>query len=354
MEKKEDTKRRNTKLSMAILVGISMITMLIQPAIAWGDASHMAIDAHLKNVPDLIKSNPSFTKGGGVGTDMFFFLKGAEGYSVLSHTVRSADLGREMLKLAKDAHSDKQKAFAYGWLSHGASDIVGHRDYINLKAGSDSIKHSEVEIGVDANLIDSTGSMSFTVPTKLVQDAYRNIYGDANVPSYNTIYDSVRLEAGAMAIEKGLIKLGLFNGLKKTYNDYQPAYTDSITYSISVINKPSILPNVDFGTGLPVASVDTPIISDGSISNELNKQIKNDIKDISIESIQDSSIDVPIEEDKINQYILVKEPIIKDNKALEKIKNKFKERIKQRIANTNVDELKKRYQDIIDQIDTSQ
>lgn len=345
-------KRKNTKISMIIVIVLSMFTMTIQPVVAWGDGTHMAIDSQLKGVPKEVATYTSFTKGGGVGTDMFFFLKGAEGYSVLSHTVRPADLGRELLKLAKDAHSDKQKAFAYGWLSHGASDIVGHKDYINIKAGSDMTKHSEVEIGVDANLMGNIG-ISFTVPYKLVQDAYRNIYGDTNVPQYNTIYDSVQIEAASMYIEKELIKIGLFNNLKKTYNDFQPAYTNSISYSKDVINNPSILPNVNFGTGLAVASSTMPIVSDTSISNELNKQIKDDIIEISIESVKDKSIDIPIEDDKINQYISVKEPRIKDKKGFENIKNKFKERIIQRMANTNIEELKKRFQDILDQINIS-
>lgn len=351
MRKKEEIKTKNTKLSMTIAIVISILIMIIQPVSAWGDIAHMAIDSQLKGVPKEVTSYASFTNGGGVGTDMFFFLKGAEGYSVLSHTVRPADLGREMLKIASDAHSDKQKAFAYGWLSHGASDIVGHRDYINPRAGSDMIKHSEVEIGVDANLADST-DISFSVPYRLIQDAYRNIYGDANVPSYNTIYDSVKIETASLFIEKELIKIGLFNNLKTTYGDFQPVYTDSINYSTMIINNASLLPNVDFSNGLTVATGDIPVVSDTSISNELNKQIKNDIRDISIESIKDQSIDIPIEDDKINQYILTKEPIIKDKKVFENIKNKIKDRIKQRISNTKIDELKRRFQNIIDQINT--
>ena len=312
--------RQTLKTSMTIIIGISILVMIVQPAIAWGTTAHMAIDSNLKGVPKVIKSYPAFTRGGGIGPDLFFSMQNSEKYSVLAHTIKSADLGREMLKLASDSHSNSKKAFSYGWLSHGASDIVGHKYYVIPRAGTDINLHYQVEIGVDANVLSET-STSFSIPYKLIQDAYTNIYGDK--PSYSEIYIAAQRTGVFVFLEKDLIESGFFDDLKQQYSDYGPTYQDSINYSEKVINDPSILPNANLGTG-------TSTISGINSDTDMVRNINNAIMIASKDSLENNAVDVIINDHKTNHYLSVKQPTIKDIVLFEKIKNDMKESIKQK------------------------
>lgn len=300
------------KIGTIMLTLSILVSMMVMPAIAWGDITHESIDAKLTNVPSVIKENPMFTKGGGTGPDMFFFASGKENYSILAHTINTADLGRKMLSLAS-SHQDH--AYAYGWLSHDASDIIGHRDYVNPIAGTDMTLHSKVEIGVDANLVDITPT-SFSVPYLLVQNAYKATYGDTNIPSYGTIVNAAKTEATIIYIEKVLIKWGLFNDLKNQYNDFWPQYKDSINYSIYVINDPEKLPNVNLFTGfIDTSNVDVGTSITSVYNNIAVPQIDSDIVVASKEMIDTGVIDVDVKHDKEHHYITIDEPTIKNKKA---------------------------------------
>lgn len=312
--------RKRSKNFLSITVGMLILIGMIQPAIAWGSITHMAIDSNLKGVPKVIKSYPTFTKGGGIGPDIFFSMKNSENFSILAHTTKSADLGREMLRLANISHSNREKAFSYGWLSHSASDIIGHRDYVNPISGTDISLHYQVEIGVDANVLSETGT-SFSLPYGLIQTAYTNIYGSA--PSYSEIYGASQKTAIFIFLEKDLIKSGFFDDLKQQYGDFRPKYQDSINYSKEIINNPSLLPNANLGTGSSAMSEISAIMDINRI-----KAVNNDMMNASIESIENNVVNVIINDNKISQYMYVRQPIIKDNVAFEKIKNDMKENIK--------------------------
>lgn len=317
--------RKILKTSIAIMIGISILVTVVQPAIAWGSFTHMSIDSKLKGVPQVTKSFPTFTKGGGIAPDIFFSTQNSEIYSTLAHATRSADLGREMLKLATASHSNKEKAFAYGWLSHDASDMIGHKYFVNPKAGTDMMLHYQVEIGVDANLLNGM-SISFSIPYGLVQNAYTNTYGTA--PSYSDIYNSVQKTAIALFLEKDLIKSGFFDSYKKQYGDFRPIYLDSINYSAEIMNNPSILPNANLGTGEISA-----IMSDANMA--MVNEINNDIRVASEKSLDSGAVNVNIEDNKIDHYFYIGQPTIKNNVAFENIKNKMKENIRQKIETKN-------------------
>jgi hypothetical protein len=296
---------------ISALVMLTLVSTVTTPVAAWGDFTHIAIDSKLTGVPKPMTANPTFTKGGGIGTDMFFFVPGKESYSILAHTVSTADLGRKMLSLA--GKSSTQQAYAYGWLTHDASDIIGHRDYVNPIAGADLKLHSYVEVGVDANLIDMT-STSFSVPYLLIQNAYNSTYGEANTPSYDTIVKAAKSEATVMYTEKTLIKLGLFNNLKSKYNDFWSKYYDSINYSVETVNDPSKLPNANLYTGIPIVFSS---ITSGLVTPESVSKVSSDIVASSKDMLDTGVIDVNIKHDRENHYITVYEPVVKNKKAFD-------------------------------------
>jgi hypothetical protein len=305
------------------LIVLILVSIIAAPVYAWGDMTHAAIDAKLINVPKSITKNPAFTKGGGIGPDMFYFVSGEEGYSILAHSSHEADLGRKMLSLA--GKSSTKQAYAYGWLTHDASDIVGHTRYVVPIAGTDSTLHSYVEIGVDANLVSVT-PLSFSVPYLLVQNAYRSIYGSAKTPSYGTIVKAAQTESAVIYTEKTMIKLGLFNSFKNQYNNFWPIYNDSINYSIYIVNNPSKLPNANLYTG--------SITSSASItSTPMSSQVGSDIIVPSKEMLDAGIIDVQVKDDKKNHYITISEPVVKNKKAFDDNVAKLMIKLKSKIAN---------------------
>lgn len=308
------------KFMISALIMLMLVSATTTPVSAWGDITHTAIDTKLTSVPKQMKDNPTFTKGGGVTPDMFFFVPGKESYSILAHTVSTADLGRKMLSLA--GKSSTQKAYAYGWLTHDASDIIGHRDYVGPIAGADATLHSYVEIGVDANLVGIT-STSFSVPYLLVQNAYRSTYGDANTPSYGDIVKAAQTEATIIYTEKTLIKLGFFNTFKNQYNDFWPKYKDSINYSIDIVNHPSNLPNANLYTG--------SIISPALITPVSVSQMNNDITISSKEMLDTGIVNVHVKHNKRNHYITIYEPVIKNQKVFDENVAKLMTNMKSKI-----------------------
>ncbi len=272
----------NNKVRKKLAI-VLMLLLLAQPVAAWGGITHMAITSKISGVPAQVTSYPAFTRGGGVGPDMFYFLPGKTYYSDWAHYDRTADLPREMLNLSV---TDAQKAYSYGWLSHCASDLTGHPGYVNVKVGgpyeTNPSLHRDVEIGVDANLVNATG-LSFSVPYGLIQAAYKNIYGDA--PWRTTIYSAARSQQSVIYTEKAAIYAGAYDDLKNTYNDFRDTGYESITYSVSVINDPSILPNANLDTGEILG---------------IMPAVKNAGKD-----------------DKMNMILYVGEPEIKNKKAFD-------------------------------------
>jgi hypothetical protein len=294
------------KSIISALIMLTLVSTIAAPVYAWGSITHAAIDSKLTNVPKSMTTNPAFTKGGGISPDMFYFVKGEESYSILAHSSHEADLGRKMLSLA--GKSSTQQAFAYGWLTHDASDIVGHTRYVVPIAGTDSTLHSYVEIGVDANLVSVT-PLSFSVPYLLIQNAYKSIYGQANTPSYDAIVKAAQTESAVIYTEKTMIKLGLFNNFKHQYNNFRPIYKDSIDYSIYIVNNPSKLPNANLYTGSTISSA--------SITPASMSQVSSDIIAPSKDMLDTGIIDVQVKDDKTNHYITISEPVVKNKKAFD-------------------------------------
>ncbi len=112
---------------------------------AWKVTTHMVVtERGATNVKDdalrqllLNPSNIDDLRGGAIGPDIFYFpysnlsflvqkLTGYQydpAFSDLAHYCQTDELARNMLASAK---SDREKAFAYGWLAHNLEDSVAH------------------------------------------------------------------------------------------------------------------------------------------------------------------------------------------------------------------------------------
>lgn len=320
---REKIKEKSTAIGLDLIV----IGVMIQPAAAWGLITHLAITTELNgDVPDQVTKYPKFTIGGAVGADMFYFLPWYEDYSVLAHTKKTADLPREMLRLANTdswIFRNQKKAYAYGWLSHHA-DLIGHTKYVNIKVMNPP-SHEDVELGVDANLADEVSDPSIYVPYGLVQKAYQNTYQVK--PELATIISAATIEQVTLYIEKVLILAGTFDDLKNTYNDFrnfngQDVYGESISYSKSAIQYPADLPNLNLYTGgSPENLLASGIVENELVSSALTKANHNkvdpDIRDTANKLLRNGVIEVPVQDDKINEILYVGKPVIKNKKAFD-------------------------------------
>jgi len=306
--------------SIALGITLILVGMIIQPAAAWGEITHIVIISKLKpNEPDngYMKTYPKYAKGGGIGPDMFYYSSSSI-YSDLAHTQKTAQLPREMKALA--ASNAQQKAYVDGWWSHFAADIRGHKDYVNK---FDASLSNDVEAGVDANLAKEVSDYSFSVPYGLVQTAYKNVYGTA--PSTTTILVALGTQQTAIYIERTAISWGLLNTQKRTYSNFWNAYWQSISNSESMINSN---PTQDFnlGTGEKIL---TPLLYITTVSDKAIKVGPDkDIIDTANEMLENGAVELVIEDDKVNQIFHVNEPSIKNknkfDKALEKLAKKKK------------------------------
>lgn len=311
---------------IAIGLALMLIGVVIQPAAAWGSITHLAIASELSGV----SGDPKYIRGGSVGIDMFYFLPGKECYSVLAHTSRTRTFSLNMLR---SASTDKEKAYAYGHISHHESDVIGHTAYVNrVSDPSDPLGHAKVELGVDANVaFEKDPSLTFSVAYGPVQKAYRNTYSEIRPPGLITIISAATVQATALFIEEFLIRAGAFDDLKNTYTwdgydsfpGFGPVYIASISESNSAIISPyapTSLPDVNLYTGFPAASEPTCSVT-SLVSSNLNKanhiKVDPDIRDTANELLRKGVIEVPTRDDKINQVLDLGEPIVKDKKAFD-------------------------------------
>lgn len=322
---KNEIKEKSIAFSLALIV----LSVMIQPVAAWGDITHLAIINDLNGgVPDQVIKYPKFTRGGALGTDMFYFLPGYEYYSSLAHTKKTADLPREMLRLANTdswIFRNQNKAYAYGWLSHHA-DLIGHTHYINIKVANPPYPlHEDVELGVDANLAYKVSDTTVSVSYGIVQRAYQNTYQVK--PELATMISAATMQQTVLYIERVLILAGTFDDLKNTYNDFQDfngenVYGESISYSKSAIQYPDRLQNLNLDTGVIANGPSTSgIAANVLVLSTLNKANPNkvdpDIRDAANKMLKNGVIEVPVQEDKINEVLNVERPVIKDKKAFD-------------------------------------
>lgn len=138
---------------------------------------------------------------GALGPDMGYFPGGGRFLSDLAHLFRTGDLTRHLVQLAADA---KERAFAWGWVSHVLADglihplvgrevgglLLGNRE-LCLNGESTTLAHVGVEIGLDLHFGGRFPAVLGTRPAPAFQgralrflaEAYRRTYGCSIEPA---------------------------------------------------------------------------------------------------------------------------------------------------------------------------
>jgi hypothetical protein len=306
---------------IASLIMLLLAGIIMQPAAAWGELTHVVIVSKLQpneNDKLLMNNNPKFAKGGALGPDIFYFSSNTD-FSVLAHTQNTSQLPREMMAIASRAPTEtqrkQQRAYVDGWWSHFASDIRGHRDYVNT---FDPSVHTDVEVGVDANLVREVSDYSFSVPYGLVQTAYGEVYG--SIPTTTEISVAVRTQQTAIFLERMAIALGIYNTQKRTYNGFRDEYDRSIIDSENAINHP---PTQDYDLNTGYMIITASIASLPVYIQTDSKKFDKELIDAANELIESGAVEVAVEDDKKNQVIHVNEPVIKNRKKFNQVLDYF-------------------------------
>ncbi|GIW70729.1 MAG: hypothetical protein KatS3mg102_0271 [Planctomycetota bacterium] len=145
-----------------LVLGVAVLVLfgLAEPAQAWGPTVHVWIaDAILKafalSVPvvaELLRRHPHAFVYGNLAPD-FFVGKGSGGHDEHCH---NWEVGQRVLELAG---TDAERAFALGYLSHLAADVIGHNhfvpNYLYRSFGLRKLGHAYWEMHADNLLAES-------------------------------------------------------------------------------------------------------------------------------------------------------------------------------------------------------
>ena len=116
------------------LIALGLLLLIPGEALAWGPATHIHLGSEiLKNITllapplqRLLSKHPSDYLYGCIGADIIFGKK----FTPYSSHCHNWNVGMVVLE---EAENDSQKAFAYGYLSHLAHDVVAHNYYIPIQ-----------------------------------------------------------------------------------------------------------------------------------------------------------------------------------------------------------------------------
>lgn len=118
----------------SVITILGLLFLLPGEALAWGPATHIYLGSEVLNniallapsLQRLLSKHPSDYLYGCIGADIIFGKK----FTPYSSHCHNWKVG---MKILAEAETDSQKAFAYGYLSHLAQDIVAHNYYIPTK-----------------------------------------------------------------------------------------------------------------------------------------------------------------------------------------------------------------------------
>ncbi len=307
-------------IKIGLCVVLMAASIMVQPAIAWGPMTHLAITSELTT--DMGVQEVTYFNGGGLGPDTFYYIGDKDQFSSLAHSKSySADLPKKMLNLANG--NPQKVAYANGWWSHYGSDPYGH-GYVSTKINY-PYTHETIEFLIDANTANKVKSLEFDVPYGFLQMAYYDVYKKA--PSKLTIYYAVKIQQASIYIERSLISK-VPDALKGSYNDFWSYYDASINASVDAINNPDEQTNIDLNIGKEPFALFMISTASGIQEKEKHARIDKDIRDAADELLTNGAIEVNIEEDTLNEVFKVKEPSVKNKKkfdeAIEKLVQKKK------------------------------
>ncbi|WP_169309459.1 zinc dependent phospholipase C family protein [Hippea maritima] len=193
-----------SKIFLVLLTTVIVILIIPQNSFAWGPSVHIGVSlASLEKLPDFLKillaSNLNEYLYGSLAPD---FIVGKS----LSEKDKHSHNWKIGFSLLKNAQNDREKAFAYGYLSHLAADSVAHG--IMVKEMS-NIKHLYIE-----NLADSLCEKSYKeLATKVI-----NRYNASLDVQFKRKVDTVLFSFGVSKfIFKSIVKASAFSSGKRGF-----------------------------------------------------------------------------------------------------------------------------------------
>jgi hypothetical protein len=139
---------------MAVILAFLLFILLPGEALAWGSGVHLAIGNHVLThahlfapaLAALLTAHPEHFLYGCLSADIFIG-KGCKYTPTHSH---NWDTGRALLRQAEDPQA---QAYAYGYLSHLAADVIAHNflvpNVLGFSAGRGKLAHTYVEMLAD-------------------------------------------------------------------------------------------------------------------------------------------------------------------------------------------------------------
>ena len=155
-------KKSKVIVLLAICASIFCLPVKVFP---WAMGTHQSIfekvmnDTNLDpNIKKILKDNESYARAGAFGPDLFNYCQQPK-YNSMGHYCEAGKLAKKMIEMAK---TPQEKAFAYGWMIHVASDMVGHpwvnqvvEQQKNLQPGEgeyhngNATNHTAIELAID-------------------------------------------------------------------------------------------------------------------------------------------------------------------------------------------------------------
>jgi hypothetical protein len=235
-----------------------MLGSIANPVSAWGGFTHYSIGNAVKNgigIPSEVKEHQLDFINGVVVPDIFY---GIWGVTVPADWEKLYDLmhydERFITFVWQEATTDKERAYAAGWITHPISDYYIHdnasnlivpyphgKAYLDYKNANTKSEHARIEYYVDCIVYhDKEGKL----PTqfvlypffikKCIQDFKNKYGGDFPVPSVEKITTEFEdLMAGYYAEQISFVVLGdyLYNEAKKECGDYKDWWDASVEAS---------------------------------------------------------------------------------------------------------------------------
>ncbi len=187
------------KLSVLFLVALLVICMPLQ-SFAWGPGVHIGVSLSvLDKLPDylrlLLMGNINEFLYGSLAPD---FILG----KTLSKEQKHSHNWSVAFKILDNSKTDREKAFAYGYLSHLAADAVAHGILVNgMDKRLKGAKHAYLEIAAD----NSCPATYKQLAKEVLKKYNRNL--DEN---FKSLVDSVLFSFGvSKLIFKGMVKISL-------------------------------------------------------------------------------------------------------------------------------------------------
>jgi len=194
---------------MVLILAFFLLLLLPGEAFAWGPGVHMAIGNHVlihlhllaPAVAAVLVAHPEQYLYGCLSADIFIG-KGSTFTPTHSH---NWDTGRALLRQAEDAQA---QAYAYGYLSHLAADVIAHNylvpNILGFSAGSGKFAHTYVEMLAD---------LQVECPCKQASSIFRIPHPEAD----KTLVLTMGQKKLPFSIKKSIFRQSLYLVEEKSY-----------------------------------------------------------------------------------------------------------------------------------------